>query len=286
MRFSIPLAILACVGLTAVYLADPEGSALHAASATVGSALHASSATLYAQAAQAAAPAAKPAPAPKRSLAAPWNGSPNPGLEPYAPMTPAGQALFDSAKPFWGPRSVPVAESNDPLIFCDPLGFPRNVMHETRGMEFVHAPEKTVQLFQYQRVWREIWTDGRPLPTDVGGSSPTSADPRRYGYSVGRWEDDYTFVVDTVGVPETGWGDEYGHPHGLTGRVEERYHRVDNDTLEETVTINDPEMYTRPFVVVKQTLKRGAKPLDEQLCVPSDAQNYLEAVGRPAAGRK
>jgi hypothetical protein len=150
----------------------------------------------------------------------------------------------------------------------------------------VHAPDKIVQLLQYQRVFREIWTDGRRLPTDVGGTSPQSPDPRRYGYSVGRWIDDATFVVETAGAPETSWGDEYGHPHGLGGRVEERYRRRDNDTLELTVTIDDPEMYQKPFVAARHVLKRGTKPLDEQLCVPSEAQAYLETVGRPASRAK
>lgn len=64
-------------------------------------------------------------------------------------------------------------------------------------MEFVQAPDKVVQLLQYQRVFREIWTDGRSLPTDVGGTRPQSPDPRWYGYLIGRWADDSTFVVQT-----------------------------------------------------------------------------------------
>ena len=224
--------------------------------------------------------------APSRSLAGVWLGSPAPTLEPTAPMTPTGQAMFNEAKPMWGPRSVPVAESNDPLVTCDPLGFPRSILHEVRGMEFVHAPDKVVQLLQYQRVFREIWTDGRPLPADVGGTSLQSPDPRRYGYSIGRWLDDNTFLVETVGASETTWGDEYGHPHGLGARIEERYRRRGNDSLEVEVTINDPEMYQKPFVAARYVLQRGMKPLDEQLCVPSEAQTYLELVGRPAAGAK
>ena len=74
------------------------------------------------------------------------------------------------------------------------------MLYETRGFEFLHAPTKTVQLLQYQRVWREIWTDGRSLPADVGGDGPTSLDPHWFGYSVGRWADDYTFVVETNGT--------------------------------------------------------------------------------------
>ena len=117
--------------------------------------------------------------APRRDISGVWLGpGPAPELEPTAPMTPKGQALFDAARTMYGDRAVPVAESNDPLVTCDPLGFPRSVLHELRGMEFIHTPAKTLHLLQYQRVYREIWTDGRALPKDVGGTSPTSLDPR------------------------------------------------------------------------------------------------------------
>jgi hypothetical protein len=147
-------------------------------------------------------------------------------------------------------------------------------------MEIVQTSQKVLQFFRYQRVYREIWTDGRALPTDVGGSSPQSPDPRWYGYSIGRWTEDSTFAVDTVGAVET-WGDEEGHPHSLGGRIEERYRLLDKDTLELVLTVDDPEMYQKPFIASKQQLKRG-KELQEQLCVPSQATQYLELVAKPA----
>ena len=193
-----------------------------------------------------------------------------------------GQALFTATKPMYGPRAVPVGNSDDPLITCDPLGFPRSILHELRGMEFVQSPNKVVQLLQYQRTFREIWTDGRLLPAAVGGTTPQSVDPKWYGYSIGRWIDDDTFVVETTGATETSWGDEYGHPHGLGARIEERYRRVDAGTLELVVTIDDREMYQKPFVAMKMAFKRG-KELEEQLCVPSEALRYFETVAKPAA---
>jgi hypothetical protein len=223
-------------------------------------------------------------PAPQ-DLGGVWTG-PEKTLEPVAPMTTAGQAFFDAAKPLYGPRSVPVADSNDPVNTCDPQGFPRILFLRTplSGMEFVQTPDRVFQFFQYQRVYREIWTDGRSLPSDVGGENPQSPDPRWYGYSIGHWSNDGTFVVETVGAMET-WGDEEGHPHGLGARVEERYRLLDPDTLELTVRIDDPEMYQKPFVASKQGLKRG-KELSEQLCVPSVAQQYLDLIARPAASPK
>jgi len=51
-------------------------------------------------------------------------------------------------------------------------------------------------------VWRVIWTDGRDLPKDP--------DTSLYGYSVGTWVDDNTFVVQTVGMDERTWLDNSG----------------------------------------------------------------------------
>ena len=241
--------------------------------------------TLLAEEQQGGSRTATP-PVPPRDLSGVWLGTTAvPPLEPTSPMTPKGQVMFNAAKPMYGPRSVPVVESNDPTALCDPLGFPRMVLHQTRGIEFIQTPKKVVQLIEYQKVWREIWTDGRPLPSDVGGSGPTSPDPRLYGYSIGHWEDDVTFIVQTTGAAETGWASEFGHPHGLHARVEERYRRTSPDTLEIVVTIDDPEMYQKPFVAIRQVFKRGTE-LDEQFCVQSEVRRYMERLARPAAQKK
>ena len=74
-------------------------------------------------------------------------------------MTPQGQALFDAARPIYGPRSVPVANSNDPIVGCDPIGFPRILLIRAplNEMEIVQTPNRIFQFFRYQRVHREIW---------------------------------------------------------------------------------------------------------------------------------
>jgi hypothetical protein len=214
-----------------------------------------------------------------------WIG-PATTLQPTSPMTATGKALFDATKPLYGPRSVPVAESNDPVNTCDPQGFPRILFLRSplSGMELIQTPSRTLQIFYYQRVVRDIWTDGRSLPIDVGGESPQSPDPRWYGYSAGHWSSDGVFTVETVGAVET-WGDEEGHPHGLGARIEERYRLLDHDSLELVVNVDDKEMYQKPFVASKQVFKR-ARELGEHLCVPSVASQYLELIAKPAAASK
>jgi hypothetical protein len=218
-----------------------------------------------------------------------WIG-PATNLEPPAPLTAKGQALFDASKPLYGPRSVPVADSNDPVNTCDPQGFPRILFLRSplSGMEIIQTPNRVLQVFKYQSVFREIWTDGRPLPADVGGSTPQSPEPRWYGYSIGHWSDDGgkegTFIVETTGAVET-WGDEEGHPHSLGAHIEERYRLLDRDSLELIVRVEDPELFQKPFIASKQVFKRG-KELGEQMCVPSAAYQYLELIAKPAAATK
>lgn len=71
---------------------------------------------------------------------------------------------------------------------------------------------------------------------------------RFYGYSVGKWVDDTTLVVQTVGMmPEDRvWLDATGRPISDQREVTETYHRVDYDTLELSETIDDPKIYSKP----------------------------------------
>jgi hypothetical protein len=188
------------------------------------------------------------------------------------PMTAWGKAKFDAAKPGMGPRAVPLG--NDPMMICDPLGYPR-WLNYNYGMEFVHLPNRTLQFFEVYHTYRTIWTDDRPLQKDP--------EPRWLGYSVGKWEGD-TFVVESNGFDERSWLDTQGHQHSEQMTVTERYHRVSKDTLEVTLTINDPKTYTRPWVT-KRTIKLSVgTEMGEYFCVPSDEESYLRNVRAPAGG--
>ncbi len=219
--------------------------------------------------------------APKRDLTGFWAGLVAAKLNAVSPMTDWGKEQFSLHKPTW---DNPVADSNDPQKVCDPLGFPRNMLFMTRGIAFTQMPGRVIELFQFNRVWRDIWTDGRPLPKNVGGDTPDSLDPRWYGYSVGHWEDDYNFIVDTVGTDERSWLDNDGHPHSVGLHVQERYTRVNHNSMEVTITIDDPKTYTKPFVITKGKFTWIPKQnFEEQLCVPSEEAEYQKLIANPAA---
>jgi len=223
-------------------------------------------------------------PAPRRELTGFWAGRVAARLNPVAEMTPWGLEQFHLHKTN---GEYPVAESNDPQKGCDPLGFPRSMLFMTRGISFTQMPGRVIEMFQFNRVWREIWTDGRELPKNVGGRSADAPDPRWYGYSVGHWEVDNTFIVDTVGSDPRSWLDNAGHPHSIDLRVQERYTRVNHNNLEVTITIDDPKAYTKPFVITKGEFKWiPQQEFEEQFCVPSEEADYLNLIGEPAAHGK
>jgi hypothetical protein len=223
-------------------------------------------------------------PAPKRDLTGFWGGNVNQNINKLPPMTPWGLEVFHTHK---SSAKYPVAESNDPLKTCDPLGFPMALVFESRGIAFTTMPDRVIQLFQYDKTWREIFTDGRPLPNNVGATTPGAPDPRYWGYSVGHWDGDYTFVVDTTGTTENTWLDRAGDPHSVGMFVEERWTRLDHNDLEVIIKVNDPKAYTAPFVLTTAHFRWIPKQdFEEQICVGSEELDYLKLIANPAINNK
>ncbi len=219
-------------------------------------------------------------PAPKRDLNGAWAGPLVPKAGEIPPLTPLGQKLMNVNKP---ESKFGTARSNDPLNTCDPLGFPRNLVFETRGLGFATMPGKVVLLDQYQKIWRDVWMDGRELPknVDAKGGPPSTW----YGYSVGHWDGDYTLVIDTTGSDDRSWLNTQGYPHSVDAHVQERYTRVDHNHMEVTVTMDDPKVYTKPFTLVTSGyMWIPSQQPEEQMCVPSEAISYRQTIALPAAG--
>jgi hypothetical protein len=246
---------------------------------------------------QSAAVPAKPrktgGPAPRRDISGVWDpgevgiqifgasAMPADGKPEHAlPFTPAGLEALNRNKPNGGSGGALLAENNDPVFTCDPQGIPREDLYEMRTTQIVQTPLKIYLMYTFGKVWRVIWTDGRELPKDP--------EPRWYGYSVGKWVDDTTLLVETTGLDERTWIDRAGRPHSADLRVEERFHRADHDHMELSVTINDPQMYTKPWVALDK-MRFELQPDDfdvrEFICAPSEYQDYNKEVGDPASSK-
>lgn len=220
-----------------------------------------------------------------------WNGNPNDltvngiplNVAGAPPFTPYGQKLFEanlSDSTQWN--------SKDPHNVCDPMGWPR-LMTFNFGFQFVVLPDRVVQFFEWGHTWRDIWTDGRKLPADP----PI---PRYLGYAVGRWEGD-AFVVESNGYDDRSWlaqtpvqrygtGRPGGYPHSDEMRIEERYKRLNYGSLQVTLTINDPKVYTAPWTTTGTMALFPNTELAEGFCVPSDSINFNKESTIPTVEKK
>jgi hypothetical protein len=162
----------------------------------------------------------------------------------------------------WGKAQLSAnATRKDPHAKCNPAGIPRAYL-SLRPIEFIQAANRVFVFYEEYHDWRQIWMDGRALPTNSAATDN--------GYSVGRWEGD-AFVVDTVSFNDRTWLDNVGHPHSEALHVIERIRRANHDTLQITFTIEDPIAYSKPWTSAPRIfrLKPGYE-LTEDFCVPDD----------------
>jgi len=225
----------------------------------------------------------KPGPAPVRDLSGIWepdgwregtqatgaNEQPADGKH-TLPFTPEGEKAWKANKPGWGITAVPIDQINDPFDICDPMGFPRVELFNLRQLRIYQAPKQLAILYENDQVWRNIWMDGREIPKEI-------SEPRWYGWSVGKWVDDFTFVVKTAGIDPRTWIDNAGRPHSDQLEVEEVFHRLNHDIFELTLTITDPVMYTKPWVALnkfRMRLQPDWFDIREMKCAASEAAGY------------
>src|SRR5438093_8712748 len=138
-------------------------------------------------------------------------------------------------------RKARIAENgkDDPATHCLPGGVVKS--HTTPLLrKIVQVPGLVVILKEANASYRQIFTDGRPLPT--------IEQPTFNGYSTGRWDGD-TLVVQTVGFKDGLWLDRSGSPMTDAARMTERFRRVSYGRLEIDITVDDQKAYTTPWSV-------------------------------------
>lgn len=153
----------------------------------------------------------------------------------------------------------------DPVVSCRPAGIPRMGAPSA----IIQAPKLPI-VFLYETVsgneFRLIPTDGRPHDPD--------ADPSYMGDSVGHWEGN-TLVVDAVNFTDDSWLGIDGWFHSTAMHVIERLSR-EGDTLHYQATVEDPNVFTRPWVMNPRTSKWTAQLIVETPpCMDKDAQHIV-----------
>jgi hypothetical protein len=164
------------------------------------------------------------------------------------PFRPAAKAEYQ--------RRLETNGKDDPNNLCLPSIIPEKDAI-TSPFKIVEIPGEVIILYESRTIFRQIFTDGRPLPADP--------QPSWQGYSVGKWEGDI-FVVETTGFNGKGWLDTNGHPTSDALHVFEKYKRKDFGHMDIEITIDDPKMYTRPWTVTENPHLVPDTELLEYIC--------------------
>ena len=187
-------------------------------------------------------------------------GNPNfPGCEPVSDEFVNIAASLKEGLPYqtWAADLVKTRRSeqrvNDPISNCLPMGAVRS--HTWNGpRKVVQTPGLLILMSEFGTGYRQIFTDGRPLPADPN--------PSWNGYSSGKWEGD-TLVVQTHGFRDGMWLDATGNPMTDAARITERFQRPNFGKLEIEITVDDPKAYTKPWTVkLTQSIKLDTDLLD------------------------
>ena len=147
--------------------------------------------------------------------------------------------------------------ADDPHAQCLPSNPPR-AYTLPHYQKIIQTPHFLALLTEFNASFRQIFTDGRPLPMDP--------QPSWHGYSTGRWEGD-TLVVESNGFRDGLWLDMSGTPLSDAATITERLTRPNYGTLNIDFTVNDPKAYTRPWTVQLQQSIIVDTDLIEEICL-------------------
>jgi hypothetical protein len=145
----------------------------------------------------------------------------------------------------------------DPEIKCFQPGIPRAI-YMPFPFQIVQSSTKIQMVFEFANAQRTIHLNKME-------EYPNTA---FMGYSVAKWEGD-TLVVDVNNFTDATWFDRSGNFHSDTLHVTERYTPMTRDALRYEATIEDPQVFTRPWKI-SMVLYRRLEPnaqLTEFRCV-------------------
>jgi hypothetical protein len=149
---------------------------------------------------------------------------------------------------------------DDPHARCMPDTFLR-LYGLPHIQKFIQNPGLLIQLDEVNAVYRQVFTDGRPLPQD-----PT---PGWNGYSTAKWDGD-TLVVDSIGFRDDLWLDMAGNYLTSQAKIRERIRRPDYGHLLIDATVDDPGAYTKPWTITLHQQIVVDTELVDEFCVENE----------------
>jgi len=151
----------------------------------------------------------------------------DPPWRPWAKKVFEDRAAAEAAgRPMW-----------DPTAACYGSGMPR-LLTVGYPIEIIQTPDSVVFLYESQHVFRVVRMNAKHQDVE----------PTFMGDGVGHWEGD-TLVIDTIHLSPRQQIDERGTPMTEQMHLVERIRKIDDTTMENVFTINDPGAYTAPWTV-------------------------------------
>jgi hypothetical protein len=137
--------------------------------------------------------------------------------------------------------------SRDPEIKCYLPGVPR-ATYIPQPFRIFQNSKQIFIAYQFAGAVRNIYLkDPGPAPVDSW-----------MGQSVGHWEGE-TLVIDATGFNDQSWLDRAGNFHSDALHVVERYTRISPDVISYEATIEDPNVFTRPWKISMPLYRRQEK---------------------------
>jgi hypothetical protein len=181
------------------------------------------------------------------------------GLVPAAPVlalgavgaVPPGVGVVDGDEIPYRPEALKTKQENqqnwlsrDPEIKCYLPGVPR-ATYMPYPFQIVQSASQMMMVYEYAGAVRDVHLkDPGPAPVDSW-----------MGQSVARWEGD-TLVVDVTGQNDSTWFDRAGNFHSDALHVVERYTRTSADVITYEATIEDKNVFTRPWKMTMPLYRR------------------------------
>jgi hypothetical protein len=165
---------------------------------------------------------------------------------------PEGPSLKPGAEKY---KVVRAADDQGQYADCMPLAGPQ-AFAVPYQFQLVQSAHTLVVLNGYPGTFRDIPLDGGPHPADP--------DPTWMGDSIGHWDGD-TLVVDSVGFNDKTEINGYKHTDKL--HMVERFSRPTPEALQYEATMEDPEVFAKPWVLKRSFNVRADLPkVDEFVC--------------------
>lgn len=178
---------------------------------------------------------------------------------------PAGMSVVEGGEIPYLPEALERRDQNrsdwtnlDPVAKCYIPGVPRST--------YMPWPFQILQTDTEIFIAYEFGSNSRTIFMDRPGTEAPL--PSWMGYSLGHWENETLVVNVTKQVPDT-WLDASGNYHGADLVVEERYTLVDENRIQYEATIDDPDVFSRPWTIkipLYRRMEDGARLL-EYKCV-------------------